>query len=316
MYKHAWRLKMSSTNKTPHYDLSQFVAGDKASWMGDINPDMLKIDTALFSIKTDATDAASNASAAQQQSQSAVENAQLAQEEAERAITEVTKLQTSVSAIESDYTLLNTNVNQIKADLTSAESSITQLQTDVQQAQTSAEAAQQTSANNTGLLTLPSGILSAGAGLSAIPVVIPSKQGYQLIIPFRSNIRWNTGDSETTMELYTITMPQVDNLFVLLFNAYTKPNVINFQPIDPYNLRKVFGNYANPNTLATFTIGNTGKYGLITITLKVQPDEELLNTGIRLSGILMGIKSPLIFKDYTTGQNVPNPYPKGTVICA
>lgn len=314
MYKHAWRLKMSSTNKTPHYDLSQFVAGDKASWMGDINPDMLKIDTALFSIKTDATDAASNASAAQQQSQSAVENAQLAQEEAERAITEVTKLQTSVSAIESDYTLLNTNVNQIKTDLTSAESSITQLQTDVQQAQTSAEAAQQTSANNTGLLTLPSGILSTGAGLSAIPVVIPSKQGYQLIIPFQSSIRWNTGDSETTMELYTITMPQVDNLFVLLFNAYAGNTGNASQNINPYNLRKIFGNYTNLNTMATFTIGTTGKYGVITIKIKVQPDEELLNNRIRLIGILMGIKTPLIFKDYNTGVNVPNQYPKGTVI--
>lgn len=138
---------MSSTNKTPHYDLSQFLAGDKASWIADINPDMLKIDTALFDIKTDATDAASNASAAQQQSQAANENAQLAQQEAEQAMEEVTKLQTKVSAIETDYTGLSGQVTTIQSALNVAESDITQLQTDVESAQTTANAAQSAAGN-------------------------------------------------------------------------------------------------------------------------------------------------------------------------
>ena len=148
-----WRCPMSSTNKTPHYDLSQFLAGDKASWIADINPDMLKIDTALFDIKTDATDAASNASAAQQQSQSANENAQLAQQEAEQALTEVTKLQTKVSAIETDYTGLSGQVNTIQSSLNVAESDITELQTDVQTAQTTANAAQSAASSNTAKIT-------------------------------------------------------------------------------------------------------------------------------------------------------------------
>lgn len=39
---------MSSTNKTPNVELSQFVSGvDKPTWLGDYNSDMLAIDTAL-----------------------------------------------------------------------------------------------------------------------------------------------------------------------------------------------------------------------------------------------------------------------------
>lgn len=38
---------MSATNQTPNFGLSQFVQSDHATWYGDYNSDMLKIDTAL-----------------------------------------------------------------------------------------------------------------------------------------------------------------------------------------------------------------------------------------------------------------------------
>lgn len=38
---------MASTNKTPNIDLSQFLANDKPSWLGDYNVDMRKIDAAV-----------------------------------------------------------------------------------------------------------------------------------------------------------------------------------------------------------------------------------------------------------------------------
>ena len=42
---------MSSTNKTPTVELSQFVSGvDKPTWLGDYNSDMLAIDTAINSV--------------------------------------------------------------------------------------------------------------------------------------------------------------------------------------------------------------------------------------------------------------------------
>lgn len=41
---------MSSTNKTQHYELNQFVGSDIPSWLVDYNGDMRKIDTALGNI--------------------------------------------------------------------------------------------------------------------------------------------------------------------------------------------------------------------------------------------------------------------------
>ena len=38
---------MASTNKTPNYDLSQYIGTDKPTYLGDYNSDMLKIDTAM-----------------------------------------------------------------------------------------------------------------------------------------------------------------------------------------------------------------------------------------------------------------------------
>lgn len=48
---------MSSSQKTPYYNLSQFQDADKPTWRGDYNGDMGKIDTGLQEIKTSAIDA-------------------------------------------------------------------------------------------------------------------------------------------------------------------------------------------------------------------------------------------------------------------
>lgn len=48
---------MSSTNKTTHYELSQFLGTDKPAWLGDYNSDMQKIDTGINGAQTTATGA-------------------------------------------------------------------------------------------------------------------------------------------------------------------------------------------------------------------------------------------------------------------
>lgn len=55
---------MSSTNKTPNYDLSQFIGTDKPTYLGDYNGDMLKIDTALKDNANASTEAKSSAGSA------------------------------------------------------------------------------------------------------------------------------------------------------------------------------------------------------------------------------------------------------------
>lgn len=65
---------MSSINKTPHYNLSQFgdSPDDKPSWRGDYTGDMSKIDSQMYRNETDATTATSTANTAKTTADSAL----------------------------------------------------------------------------------------------------------------------------------------------------------------------------------------------------------------------------------------------------
>lgn len=69
---------MSSLNKTPHYNLSQFgdSPDDKPSWRGDYTGDMSKIDSQMYRNATDATTATSTANTAKSTADNALEMAQ------------------------------------------------------------------------------------------------------------------------------------------------------------------------------------------------------------------------------------------------
>lgn len=81
---------MSSTNKTANYQLSQFTADDKPSWLGDYNSDNQKIDTALKSIDSKAESAETNASNANSSATQALETANQANTKANGADTNAT----------------------------------------------------------------------------------------------------------------------------------------------------------------------------------------------------------------------------------
>lgn len=76
---------MGYTNKTSHYDLPQWIAGDKPSWLGDVNTAMLNIDTAI---------AGADASASAAESSAAAANAQVQAQEAK-----ITKNTTDIQAL-------------------------------------------------------------------------------------------------------------------------------------------------------------------------------------------------------------------------
>lgn len=69
---------MSSINKTPHYNLSQFgdSPDDKPSWRGDYSGDMSKIDSQMYRNETDATTATSTANTAKTTADNALSLAQ------------------------------------------------------------------------------------------------------------------------------------------------------------------------------------------------------------------------------------------------
>lgn len=87
---------MASTNKTTHYELSQYVSSDKPTYLVDYNGDMAKIDTGINTAKTTAdtantaaTNAATAAETAQTTATTAVTNAATAQTSADSANTKI-----------------------------------------------------------------------------------------------------------------------------------------------------------------------------------------------------------------------------------
>lgn len=92
---------MGYTNKTSHYDLPQWIAGDKPSWLGDVNTAMLNIDTAIAGADASATAAESSAAAA---------NAQVQAQEAK-----ITKNTTDIQALTENLADTQGEVNTVKA---------------------------------------------------------------------------------------------------------------------------------------------------------------------------------------------------------
>ena len=108
---------MASTNKTTHYELSQYVSSDKPTYLVDYNGDMAKIDTAINAAKTTAdsastaaTNAATDAATAQGTANTAVTNAATAQTTADGANT---KIGTMANLTTSEKTNLVGAINEV-----------------------------------------------------------------------------------------------------------------------------------------------------------------------------------------------------------
>lgn len=91
---------MGYTNKTSHYDLPQWIAGDKPSWLGDVNTAMLNIDTAI---------AGADASASAAESSAAAANAQVQAQEAK-----ITKNTTDIQTLTESLADTQGEVNNVK----------------------------------------------------------------------------------------------------------------------------------------------------------------------------------------------------------
>lgn len=86
------------TNHTTNYELSQFIATDKPTFLGDYNGDMLKIDTAIAGVNNKATAADSKADLATTAANSAAEAASGAVTTANAASTTATSALTTANA--------------------------------------------------------------------------------------------------------------------------------------------------------------------------------------------------------------------------
>lgn len=112
--------RFSSTNKTTHYELSQFVGSDKPSWLNDINSDNSKIDAAIYTAQTTAntastaaTNAGTAAETAQTTANTAITNAATADGKAVQAQTDIG---TKANLTTTDKTDLVSAINEIDSN--------------------------------------------------------------------------------------------------------------------------------------------------------------------------------------------------------
>ena len=80
---------MASTNKTTHYELSQYVGSDKPTYLTDYNNDMSAIDTGIYNAQTKADSGYSLANTADGKADTAITNAGYAQTDASTALTRI-----------------------------------------------------------------------------------------------------------------------------------------------------------------------------------------------------------------------------------
>ena len=123
---------MASTNKTPNYDLPQWVAADKPTFLGDMNAAFLEIDTAmhenaessgsqeqrLTAVEAKATENATNISNVSQVANTAGETATAAQNAASEASALATTAQNAASEASTLATTANSAANAITNSLT------------------------------------------------------------------------------------------------------------------------------------------------------------------------------------------------------
>lgn len=102
--------RFGSTNKTTHYELSQFVSSDKPSWLNDINSDMAKIDTAINTAKTTADGAATAAGNAATAAEGAQNTANTAVTNAATADGKAVQAQTDIGTLANLTTTAKTNL--------------------------------------------------------------------------------------------------------------------------------------------------------------------------------------------------------------
>ena len=80
---------MASTNKTTHYELSQYVGSDKPTYLTDYNNDMSAIDTGIYNAQDKADSAYTLADTADGKADTAITNAGYAQTDASTALTRI-----------------------------------------------------------------------------------------------------------------------------------------------------------------------------------------------------------------------------------
>lgn len=112
---------MASTNKTTHYNLSQYIANDKPTYLVDYNNDMEAIDGGIYNAQSSADSASAEAQNAQSSADNAQQTANTAVTNAGQAQSKADSVDTKVGDLANLDTTTKTNIvsaiNELKNDV-------------------------------------------------------------------------------------------------------------------------------------------------------------------------------------------------------
>ena len=112
---------MGSTNKTAHYELPQFVANDKPSWLGDVNEAMEAIDAGIYGAKSSADGAQQTANNAVAGVQSAGTRMDGIQTQLDTVATQANQTATTVASHTSSIATNSANINTLNSRMGSTD---------------------------------------------------------------------------------------------------------------------------------------------------------------------------------------------------
>lgn len=112
---------MGSTNKTAHYELPQFVANDKPSWLGDVNEAMEAIDTGIYGAKSSADGAQQTANNAVAGVQSAGTRMDGIQTQLDTVATQANQTATTVAGHTRSIATNSANINTLNSRMGSTD---------------------------------------------------------------------------------------------------------------------------------------------------------------------------------------------------
>ena len=112
---------MGSTNKTAHYELPQFVANDKPSWLGDVNEAMEAIDTGIYGAKSSADGAQQTANNAVAGVASAGTRMDGIQTQLDTVATQANQTATTVAVHTSSIATNSANINTLNSRMGSTD---------------------------------------------------------------------------------------------------------------------------------------------------------------------------------------------------
>lgn len=205
---------MSYTNKTPNYDLPQYTADDKPTYLGDFNKAMLDIDTAMKNNENLASSANSNSENASTTAQEALTSATQASKDASEAKASIAQVSTIANNAQTTATNAQTTASSANTTATNAQSLAETANSTAQTANSTSDAVQsslQTLSNDISNWYFNNNIANSSFSNSNITMCYNKTLGLLQLYGYINNV--NSSEPVTIATLPSFIRP-LSNIFI------------------------------------------------------------------------------------------------------